>query len=1074
MTAHWVVLAAAALTTLVAATVGAAFAAFAGQALPQAVRHDLVVAPGTTLAAAGSFASGNPAPTTAALRSSIAAGLGGVSFSFWQGTWSDPLGFVAGSLPAEPASITSDNIPQLLAASLDGVTDHAVLVTGQWPGQVPASAADPIPAALPASTAALLKLRPGDVLRVQDENTGARVTFILTGLYAERQSPASVASYWQLDSIPATGSVNGTGPASGYTTYGPLVVSPTAFPGRLAEETGTWVAQPDMAGFTADHLFGISVAFNSSLLSTLTLTTNLPTVLADTGDNFAVARSLLGISALELLVLTVAALLAVARLLAAQREGETALLTARGATRWQLTRLTAAEVIPLSLVTALIGGVAGIWLARLLGSTLYRPGTAGGSIPDGGISVAASGTWLDALAAALGIAALSIGALLYPVLRPGRTAVQIQQGRRGVLSRATGAGADLALVALAVLACWQLRRYSAVSTSAGSPPVVDPVLVLAPALALAAGTVLTLRLLPAAARAVDRVSAAGRGLTAALAGWQFSRQPLRQGGAALLLVMAVGTGTLALVQHQSWTRSAADQAAYVTGGDAQVNLAGPMPAGETTSIIGAAGVRAAMAVSVVQEATPATVVAIDAAQAPKVALLRADQSSLPPAALLRSITPSSPPAGQLISGRPLSVQFTVTLSRAPLGSVYAQFTVTDATGAAFQFSSAPFSADGRPHVLTAPLGEAGAAYPLRLSQVILFYTLPAKQLKTPVTLTIAGATPSTWTAVASSPELASELSTNNMYGPSAGPQASGWQRAPSGATLTFIPGYGRWSQAPGASPVHTDPLAGQITLSAPNTIPAVVPAIATAAFDSANNTGVGSIVQTTVNRTTVPARIVAVASAFPTITGAGLVMDLSTLEAFMVSHGATPVPVTQWWLATTDGQVPASLTRRLPSGATTQSSAALAAATVADPLSAAPQQAMLAMTAAAALLAVFGFWVSIAANVRQRRAENAVLAALGVSQRFAAAQLLLEKLLLSVPTAALGLLLGAVLARLLVPAVTLSPTAQTPVPPPLTMFDLKQTIPLAVAVAVLPALAAALVVFRRPDPAAELRAAEAA
>jgi hypothetical protein len=42
------------------------------------------------------------------------------------------------------------------------------------------------------------------------------------------------------------------------------------------------------------------------------------------------------------------------------------------------------------------------------------------------------------------------------------------------------------------------------------------------------------------------------------------------------------------------------------------------------------------------------------------------------------------------------------------------------------------------------------------------------------------------------------------------------------------------------------------------------------------------------------------------------------------------------------------------------------------------------------------------------------------------------------------------------------------------MFDLPQTIPLAVAVAVLPALAAALVVFRHPDPAAELRAAEAA
>ena len=161
---------------------------------------------------------------------------------------------------------------------------------------------------------------------------------------------------------------------------------------------------------------------------------------------------------------------------------------------------------------------------------------------------------------------LSIGALLYPVLRPGRAAAQVRRGRQAVISGATRAGADLALVALAVLACWQLRRYSAVSASASGPSAIDPVLVLAPALALAGGTVLTLRLLPAAARAVDRVSAAGRGLTSALAGWQFSRQPLRQGGAALLLVMAVGTGTLALAQHQSWTRSAADQAAYVAGG----------------------------------------------------------------------------------------------------------------------------------------------------------------------------------------------------------------------------------------------------------------------------------------------------------------------------------------------------------------------------------------------------------------------------------------------------------------------------------------------------------------------------
>jgi ABC-type antimicrobial peptide transport system permease subunit len=219
---------------------------------------------------------------------------------------------------------------------------------------------------------------------------------------------------------------------------------------------------------------------------------------------------------------------------------------------------------------------------------------------------------------------------------------------------------------------------------------------------------------------------------------------------------------------------------------------------------------------------------------------------------------------------------------------------------------------------------------------------------------------------------------------------------------------------------------------------------------------------------------VAVADAFPTITGAGLVMDLPTLEAFLVSQGTAPVAVTQWWLDTAGGRVPAALTRALPPGATITSRAALAAAAVADPLSAAPQQALLAMAVAAALLAISGFGVSIAATVRQRRGENALLAALGVNQRSVATQLFLEKLLFSVPAAALGLILGTVVARLLVPAVTLSPTAQIPVPPPTTLFDLPQTIPLAVAVAVLPALVTALVVFRRPDPAAALRAAEAA
>jgi hypothetical protein len=73
----------------------------------------------------------------------------------------------------------------------------------------------------------------------------------------------------------------------------------------------------------------------------------------------------------------------------------------------------------------------------------------------------------------------------------------------------------------------------------------------------------------------------------------------------------------------------------------------------------------------------------------------------------------------------------------------------------------------------------------------------------------------------------------------------------------------------------------------------------------------------------------------------------------------------------------------------------------------------------------------------------------------------------------LGLVLGAVLARLLVPAVTLTTTATTPVPPPITMLNLADSVPLALVIAIAPTLVAAAALLRRPDPATELRAAEA-
>jgi hypothetical protein len=1079
MTAHRVVLAAAALTTLVASAVAVALAVFAGQALPRALRHDLSAAPGTSLAATGPVSgAAQLSQVSAALHAAVGAALPGIPFGFWQASWSDPFGLVPGALPARPAGLRGGETPLLEAASLSDVRAHAVLVAGRWPAAPARAAGAAVQAALPASAAALLHVSAGERLTVRDRVSGASTTFTITGLFAERQLAGTAAGYWQVDSIPGSGSSG----QSGFVTYGPLLVDPAAFQRALTPAQGSWLAQPDMAAFTSGGLGSAASvsAFQNAIGSSATLgnvqvSTGLPGVLVGAAQNLAVARSLLAISALQLAVLTAAVLFAVAELLAAQRSAETALLSARGASRWQLTRLTAAEVVPLCAAAALTGAVAGAGLARLLGGSLYGGGS--------GISLYARGTWLDAVSAALVTFGFAVCAMLLSAARRGPGAARPRRGRQAVIAGATRAGADLGIVALAVLAGWQLRRYSAVSTGTdGLPAGIDPVLALAPALALAGGTVVMLRLLPAAAAAADRLAPRGRRLTATLAGWQFSRRPLRQGGAALLLVMAVATGTLAVAQHASWTRSVADQAAESAGADVRVDLAQPFPPGATKALAGTSGVRGAMAVAATSDALPAQVLAVDATRAPGIALLRPDQSPLPAAGLFRAIAPAAQAGGSELAGTPAAITLTAALGRcgqpggaAGLGPAAVAATVTDATGAAYQLAMGALACDGQPRRLRAVLGGRHVSYPLRLAQLTVNYTMPEKQEgRVRLTLSVPGTRLGGWAAAASSPEMSSLLSSGGALGPSAQPAAGPLTLSAGGAAVSFAPGHGQAAANPGAAaPGPGVPVSGQLVLTAPGLTAATVPAIATAALAGAADVAAGSVVQGTVNGVPVQLRVVAVVTSFPGVSGEALVVDLTTIESFLVSHGGTALPVTQWWLATDGRTVPPGLARVLPAGSAVTAAGGLAATAASDPMSAAPQRTLLAMAVAAALLAVIGFWASIAADVRQRHAEHALLAALGVTRRSAAAQLFIEKLMLSVPAAALGLMLGSLVARLLVPAVTLTAAAQRPVPPPVTLSDPAQALPLAAAVAVLPAIAAALVLIRRPDPAAELRAAEA-
>src|SRR5487761_708660 len=307
MNAHRMVVIAAVLTILVTAMLAGALAVLGGRALPIAVHHDLSAGGNTTVVISGSVSASDDAQYGAILPGRLRNALDGAPFTLYHAAWSDPLGFTGGNGP--PAR---GNVPIAEAAALGDVTAHAVLVSGRWPDTAPSGGV--IPAALPAPAAALLHVTTSDVLQFKDRVNGAAVRFRITGLYRPAQAAGHAAQYWQLDLVSRSGSST----ASGFTTYGPLTVLPSAFTGTgsgsasgasgLTEDQASWLAEP-----------------RTALLSAI-------------AANLDVARSLLAICAILLALLAGAVVLAVARLLFGQREGETAMLAARGATRGQLLR----------------------------------------------------------------------------------------------------------------------------------------------------------------------------------------------------------------------------------------------------------------------------------------------------------------------------------------------------------------------------------------------------------------------------------------------------------------------------------------------------------------------------------------------------------------------------------------------------------------------------------------------------------------------------------------------------------------------------------------------------------------
>jgi hypothetical protein len=1071
-------------TVLVTSALVAGLVTFYLSALPGAVRSELTKSGAAVSIAISGESSGPPATQEANLAARMTKALGHVPYRMYAATWSDAL--------AVPGPEQAGQVRVMQAAAVGGIAAAATLTSGHWPAA--ARPGQPVPAALPATAAADLGLHTGSVLRLRDLSSGRQVTLQVSGLY---RATRSSTAYWQIDVIGPSGvSVGG-----GFASYGPAIVSPAAI-GRadapIAASQASYVVLPRVTSITLAELTPLAArvgaaaaAINSA--GQLTATTAMPQTLTNAAAGQAAAKTLVLISGLELLLLTTAALALASRLLASNREWETALLAARGAGRRQLIAPSLAEAVVAVAVSAAAGVVAGSWLSALLLRRLT------GQLPH----VVAPGVaeWV----VGAGLVVLCVGTVIWPAARPARPAeVRVRRGRSAPAATVIAAGADITLVVLAILAVRELRSYS-VAAQVLNGVGLDPVIAVAPMLALAGLAIVPLRLLPIAAKGLERLTARGSRLGSAMANWEISRRPLRQSGPALLVMLTVGASTLALAQYQSWRGSVRDAAAFAAGAQVRIEQQQPEPLADVNRITGLPGVKAAMPVSEVPLLGTGQLLVLDARLADRTVTLRPDLASLPVAQLFRTITSATRP-GVALPGRPVRLELTASMSGpatlAGLGPVSATLTLQDADGVAYSVGTTAMPADGRPHELIATLGRsAGAAYPLRIIGVSVSYQMPPYPQSASARLGdktamlridglsatsartgpfepqfAAGRVLAEWPPQPSDPGLDGELGMVSPGGGTLGADPTGvYQSGPVGSAdvVSFDPGYGPVIPGDdtafltaGASPTPP-PGVAELNFSIPQS-PRPVPVIATAGYAAANGLHTGSVFSVIIAGQQVACQLAAMVKAFPD--DGVLVADQTVVQDTLASKGfGGSLPVTAWWLATVNGTVPPGL----PAGSTVTDAVAVDQRLVHDTLAAAPVQAAAAVAAAAALLAALGFCVSVAASARERRPQRALLGALGVPAATQAWLFCLEEALVSIPAAAVGLLIGTGLAHLIVPALTVTATGGQPPLPVIVTLPVGWVIAIAAGLPAVPVLAAAVVAVRRPDPAAELRAAEA-
>jgi hypothetical protein len=1016
---------------------------------------------------------------------------GSVSLLVGSGPW-----VVAGSLPPEEddeealvgGPSEAPPVPLVRVAALDDLAAHATLVEGSWP----VAGAAPLQASLSTGAAAALGVGVGDrVALVGRTDPDLAVEAVVTGTW--RADPTD--PFWFEDPLLLEGVVE----AGSFTTLGPLVLdrSDLLAAAAVPQLDVAWRAFPALDRLAADEVGALAASTATAderLRAALppppaiTVTTELPAALAAVGDAVTVSRAGVLILTLEFAVLAGYAIVMVGGMLADRRRGEVALLRSRGAGTGALATMGLLEALLLTVPGVILAPIIGVVLVGLVGAAV-GPLAATGAIAAPSVSPAALvATLIAGLGCLVALAAPAVRSAASPAGERAATARPIGRGLAGRLV------VDLVLLALAVLALWQLQLYGGVLTrDARGALGVDPLLIAAPALTLLAGALLGTRLLPRAAELLSPIAGRGIGAVVPLATWSIARRPARAARAALLLMLAAALGTFAATYQATWARSQDDQATQAAGADIRAVMSdypdlpawavGPALRGRPGEAAATGvGVRSLDSGRVIRNGT---LLAVDADT-----LIAAMDAAGP-----GGVTPGTLPAAAvaLAAGRStggLAIPAEAGGLSVRLGGLRTADMVTgvpiDEPTATVEVVAVLANHDGvhrlslgalpaTPGIgtVTGPLGGPTTAGDLRLAA-------PARLLALELVVTAGPTEILTGELVVDGVDWTAEgagdgRATPGGPLPDAGDAGWGWTTQELGGPPRPVePG------PDGGVPVATGDGSIPPILGSPNppTIfrlqppapPAIeLPAVASDAFLALTGALPGDPVAATVSGLPVTLRIIDRLAAVPTRAADEpvVVVDAPTLADAELLSIARLAPAREWWLSLDPGagagpgaEVAADL-RAAPFGATEVVDRADLARTLGgDPVSLGVIGALALGSIAALAMAAVGFLLSVTVAAGERLGEFAVLRALGLSGGSLRRWLLLE----SAATLAFGLLagtaLGLLLAWLVLPFASLTATGAPPVPAA-TLVVPWATIGLVVAIGGLALLALTVPVTRR-------------